>query len=157
MVEKLYLTYRSELVKWCSKMTRDALLAEELVQEAFLRAMLHEETLADLEEKQKRAWLYRVVKNLYVDRTRRNSLEFTVETIPESADESSDISELEWEQLLEALPDIEGVLFAMRYLQGYNSEQLSQIFHMPSGTIRSKLSSARKHLKEAIGGKLYVR
>ncbi|MBQ7796608.1 MAG: RNA polymerase sigma factor [Lachnospiraceae bacterium] len=157
MIEGLYLTYYSELVKWCSKMTKNLSLAEELVQEAFLRAMLHEETLATLGEKQRRAWLYRVIKNLYVDRTRRNSYEIVVEVIPESVDESEDVANLEWEQLLESLPDMEGVLFAMRYLQGYNSEQLSQIFHMPSGTIRSKLSSARKHLKEAIGGKLNVR
>ena len=156
MVGELYLAYRSELVKWCSKMTRDMSLAEELVQEAFLRAMLHEETLAALGEKQRRAWLYRVIKNLYIDHTRHGSYELVVETIPESVDESSDITDIEWGQLLESLPDMEGVLFAMRYLQGYNSAQLSQIFQMPSGTIRSKLSSARKHLKEVIGGKKYV-
>ncbi len=156
MIEELYRTYRLELVKWCSKMTRDLSFAEELVQEAFLRAMLHEETLAALGEKQRRAWLYRVIKNLYVDWTRHNSYEVVYETTPEFADESEDVTNLEWEQLLESLPDMEGVLFSMRYLQGYNSEQLSEIFHMPSGTIRSKLSSARKHLKEAIGGKCYV-
>lgn len=153
MIEELYLTYRPELVGWCKNMTRDSSLAEELVQEAFLRAMLHEETLSVLGEKQRRAWLYRVIKNLYIDRARRGSYEVVVDTISESADESDAVTNLEWEHLLESLPDIEGVLFTMRYLQGYNSEQLSQIFQIPSGTIRSKLSSARKHLKEAIGGK----
>lgn len=153
MIEELYLTYRPELAGWCKNMTRDSSLAEELVQEAFLRAMLHEETLSVLGEKQRRAWLYRVIKNLYIDRTRRGSYEVVVDTIPELADESDAVTNLEWEHLLESLPDIEGVLFTMRYLQGYNSEQLSQIFQIPSGTIRSKLSSARKHLKEAIGGK----
>ena len=153
MIEELYLTYHSELVRWCRNMTRDPSLAEELVQEAFLRAMLQEETLSALKEKQRRAWLYRVTKNLYIDRTRHGAYEIVVDALPESADESDAVTTLEWEQLLESLPDMEGVLFAMRYLQGYNSEQLSQIFQIPSGTIRSKLSSARKHLKEAIGGK----
>ena len=153
MIEKLYLTYRPELIRWCRNMTRDSSLAEELVQEAFLRAMLQEETLSVLGEKQRRSWLYRVIKNLYIDRKRRGSYEVMVDTFPESADESDDVTNLEWEHLLESLPDMEGVLFTMRYLQGYNSEQLSQIFQIPSGTIRSKLSSARKHLKEAIGGK----
>lgn len=63
---------------------------------------------------------------------------------------------IEWEDLLNSLPDMEGVLFAMRYLQGYNSTQIGEIFSMPPGTVRSKLSSARKHLQEAIGGNSYV-
>ena len=153
MIEELYRTYHLELVRWCTSMTRDSSLAEELVQEAFLRAMLQAETLSVLGEKQRRSWLYRVIKNQYIDRKRRESYEVMTDTFPESADESDDVTNLEWEHLLESLPDIEGVLFTMRYLQGYNSEQLSQIFQIPSGTIRSKLSSARKHLKEAIGGK----
>lgn len=153
MIEEMYRTYHLELVRWCRNMTRDPSLAEELVQEAFLRAMLQEETLSVLGEKQRRSWLYRVIKNLYIDRKRRESYEVMIDTFPEAADESDDVTNLEWEHLLESLPDMEGVLFTMRYLQGYNSEQLSQIFQMPSSTIRSKLSSARKHLKEAIGGK----
>lgn len=153
MIEELYRIYHLELVRWCTSMTRDSSLAEELVHEAFLRAMLQEETLSVLGEKQRRSWLYRIIKNLYIDRKRRESYEVMIDTFPESADESEDVTNLEWEHLLESLPDMEGVLFTMRYLQGYNSEQLSQIFQIPSGTIRSKLSSARKHLKEAIGGK----
>ena len=153
MIEELYRTYHLELVRWCTSMTRDSSLAEELVHEAFLRAMLQEEALSVLGAKQRRSWLYRVIKNLYIDRKRRESYEVMIDTFPEAADESDDVTNLEWEHLLESLPDMEGVLFAMRYLQGYNSEQLSQIFQIPSGTIRSKLSSARKHLKEAIGGK----
>lgn len=42
-------------------------IAEELVQEAFLRAMLHEELFLVLDKKQGRSWLYRTVKNLYID------------------------------------------------------------------------------------------
>lgn len=152
MVEKLYADCYAELVGWCSIMTGNDPLANELVQEAFLRAMLHTQTLAQLNENQQRAWLYRTVKNLYVDHIRHQSFETLTETIPELTSESSEIKELEWQQLITALPDIEGVLFTMRYLQGYNSKQLSKLFSMPPGTIRSKLSSARKHLREMLGG-----
>lgn len=156
MIEKLYKAYFSELIKWCSLMTRDHHLAEELVHEAFLRAMLNEPVLTTLDDKQKRSWLYRTVKNLYIDHIRHSSFETLLEVIPESTYDSEDIKEFEWQTLIDALPDIEGVLFVMRYLQGYNSTQLSEFFSMPSGTIRSKLSSARKHLKEMIGGNKYV-
>ena len=57
---------------------------------------------------------------------------------------------VEWELLLNSLPDLEGVLFTMRYLLGYNSKQIGELFQLPPGTVRSKLSLARKHLREAL-------
>lgn len=152
MIETLYETYYKELVRWCQAMTGSSNLSEELIQEAFMRALLNSEVLEALKEEQRRAWLYRTIKNLYVDYQRRRRYESAVEIIPEQAVEAREITELEWQELLSALPDEEGQLFAMRYLQGYNSKQLGELFHMPPGTVRSKLSSARKHLKDAIGG-----
>lgn len=156
MIEELYEKYHSELVRWCQGMTGSQQTAEELVQEAFLRAMLSEELLALLEEKQRRSWLYRTVKNLYIDQLRHTSRETIADELPENQKESEEMTAIEWENLLNSLPDVEGVLFAMRYLQGYNSKQIGEIFSMPPGTVRSKLSSARKHLQDALGGKSYV-
>lgn len=153
MIENLYKRYYLELLHWCQKMTTSPQAAEELVQEAFVRAMLHLELLETLNEKQCRAWLYRTTKNLYIDKVRHASFEEVVETIPESASSPQEYAELEWESVLEQLPDIEGTLFIMRYLYGYNASQLSEMFSMPPGTIRFKLSSARKHLRDMIGGK----
>lgn len=153
MIEELYTSYHNELVKWCQTMTDSHELAEELVQEAYLRAMLHQDMLEMLQEKQRRAWLYRTVKNLYIDNIRHRSFEDVVEDVPENVEEPQEFTEFEWIKLLESLPDIEGVLFSLRYLQGYNSNQLGRMFNLPPGTVRSKLSSARKHLRQSIGGK----
>lgn len=156
MIEELYEVYYKELIRWSQTMTGNLGLSEELVQEAFMRALLNREVLAGLKEEQCRAWLYRTVKNLYVDYTRRSRRESVMETVPEQVTEDAEITELEWQELLASLPDEEGLLFTMRYLQGYNSKQLGEFFDMPPGTVRSKLSSARKHLRDAIGGKKYV-
>lgn len=155
MIERLYEELRAELVGWCRSMTGDTSLAEELVQEAFLRAMFHETDLALLGHAQRRAWLYRTVKNLFIDRKRREKRQISLE---EAQEGGLDIAaepqwhEGEWIELLEALPDMEGRLFAMRYLQGFNSTQIGGILQMPAATVRSKLASARKHLREMIGG-----
>lgn len=156
MIAELYDAYFKELTRWCQSMTGNPGLAEELVQEAFFRAMLNEEILAGLKEEQRKAWLYRVIKNIYVDHVRHGAYESIVEAVPERMVENIALTEFEWQQLLDSLPDMEGVLFAMRYLQGYNSRQLGELFQMPPGTVRSKLSSARKHLRDAIGGKRYA-
>lgn len=42
MIEELYKKYYEELINWCHSMTGNLYTAEELVHEAFLRAMLHE-------------------------------------------------------------------------------------------------------------------
>lgn len=156
MIEELYQAYYKELLRWCHNMTGSLSLAEEVVQEGFLRALVNEETFAGLLEEQRRAWLYRTIKNLYVDRVRHRARETVVETVPEKMTEQIELKELEWQLLLNTLPNDEKLLFTMRYLQGYNSKQLGQLFQMPPGTVRSKLSSARKHLREAIGGKEYA-
>lgn len=150
MIEELYAKYHLELVKWCSGMTGNLQTAEELVQEAFLRAMLHEELLELLDEKQGRSWLYRTVKNLYIDRIRHTSRENIMEETPESRKEPEEITNIEWEMLLNSLLDMEGVLLTLRYVEGYNSKQIGEILSLPPGTVRSKLSLARQHLKDAI-------
>lgn len=157
MIEKLYSGCQKELLHFALSMTGGNVdFAEELVQEAFLRAMLHKELLSELEEGQQKSWLYRTVKNAYVDRIRHNAFEQVTSDIPEVLQESEAYTDLEWQELLKALPDLEGVLFQMRYLEGYNSKQIGELFHLPPGTVRSKLSLARKHLKILIGGKKNV-
>ena len=71
MMEQMYKRLYPQLVRWCQKMTSDKRTAEELVQEAFLRALLHEEIFIGLAESQQRAWFYRTVKNLYRSEERR--------------------------------------------------------------------------------------
>lgn len=150
MIEELYEKYHQMLVEWCEKMTGNLRTAEELVQEAFLRAMLNEELLSTLGENQQRAWLYRTVKNIYIDRIRHTHRESVVERFPEVQKEQEEMITVEWELLLNSLPDMEGLLFTMRYLMGYNSKQIGEMFQIPPGTVRSKLSLARKHLRDAL-------
>ena len=156
MIEKLYRQYHQELLGWCQSMTGNQHTAEELIQEAFLRAMLHEEILANLQDYQCRSWLYRTIKNLYVDRIRHGSKEEIVDDFSQHQTCSEEISLVEWDELLESLPDLEGVIFSMCYLDGYNSNQIGELLSLPPGTVRFKLSLARQHLKESLGGKKHV-
>ena len=65
MLEQFYKDCRNEFIGWCTTLTHDPLLAEDLVHEAFLRAMeQHLATLESLSYVQKKAWFYRVIKNM---------------------------------------------------------------------------------------------
>ncbi|WP_425755793.1 RNA polymerase sigma factor [Ihubacter sp. rT4E-8] len=154
LMEQLYEALHIQLIRWCRNMTGDQRTAEELVQEAFLRALLHEEIFKELSESQQRAWLYQTVKNLYIDHVRRGKWEMTVDRFPETQADS-EISEemfmVEWGELLTHLPKLERYIFVLRYLHGYTSGQIGTMLHMPAGTIRAKLHEARKRLRQVIG------
>lgn len=82
MIENIYEKYHQELVAWCLGMTGNLSTAEELVQEAFLRAMLYGQAFSELKEPQQRAWLYRTVKNGYIDRLRHTRRETVTDRFP---------------------------------------------------------------------------
>lgn len=157
MIAELYQKYYAELVWWCQGMTGNLQTAEELVQETWLRALDHAGSLALLDEKQCRAWLYRTTKNLYVDQIRHRAKEIILREPPDGMRWPQEMEEAEWICLLDSLPDREGQVFVLRYLLGYNSRQIGELLSLPPGTVRSKLSSARTHLRKMIGGKGYGR
>ena len=150
MIDELYDSLHKELMGWCTAMTGNKTLAEDLVQEAFLRALINAKLLEELDACKRRAWMYRTVKNLYIDRKRRETLETMVEQMPREGFEEAEYTKIDDEQLLTVLTREERILFTLRYLEGYNSAELGKLFGLPPGTVRSRLSSARKRLRQSL-------
>ena len=152
MLEELYRDLRDELIRWCTTMTQDRSTAEDLVQEAFWKAINNEAMLQTMTPPQRRAWLYQVVKNLFIDRTRHAAYEAVMEELPETAGDElpSEYDSLLSQDLLRRLPEDERVLFVLRYIEGYNSTELGKLFSLSPGAVRAKRFSARQHLKKEL-------
>lgn len=152
MWEELYERYRGELVRYAARLCGSGEEAEDLVQEVFLRALQNVDTVLDLGPNQKRAWLYRALKNLFYDRYRRERLESAyLDSLPEDgAYWDPGLQETENRILLAQLSPEDRMLFHLRYEEGYNASELSEMFHIPKGTIRSRLSRMRGLLKEML-------
>ena len=150
MIDELYDSLYKELTGWCTSMTGSRSLAEDLVQEAFLRALINAVLLEELDAGKRRAWMYRTVKNLYIDRKRREAFETMVEQMPEKGFEEAEYAWVDDTELLKVLTPEERLLFTLRYLEGYNSAELGKLFGLPPGTIRSRLSSARSRLRKSL-------
>ena len=75
MWEDIYEQHHKELLRHCTRLCKDGELAQDLVQETFLRALQTGEDFEDLGPSQQRAWLYRTMKNLLYDRYRRAQVE----------------------------------------------------------------------------------
>ncbi|MGO5113749.1 RNA polymerase sigma factor [Candidatus Avoscillospira sp. LCP25S3_F1] len=151
MWEALYEAYQKELLAYGARMSGSETLAEDLVQETFIKALIHADTVTDLSPSQQRAWLYRTFKNLFFDRCRRAVLEQeSLHSIQPRMTEPSDIHAVETAMLLQTVAPQDRVIFQLRYFDGYTAQELSQMLNIPAGTIRSRLSRCRAYLKEQL-------
>ena len=148
MWEDLYEDHYKELVAYGTRMSGSKELAEDFVQETFVRALMNTEVIEELSPSKQRAWLFRTFKNLLFDRYRRVVLENKFEQNRQSGYfEDQRIREIENAILLQSLNPQDQTIFQLRYFDGYSAEEISQMMNLPPGTIRSKLSRGRKYLK----------
>lgn len=147
MIEQLYTEFHTQLLKRCAALCRDGGAAEDLVQETFLRALTHLGDLQDLSREQRRAWLYKTARRLYIDHIRRAAREAAADPADlESAAFQEDFSAPAVGQLVGRLPPEERAIFTLRYFEGYNATELGEIFSLPPATVRSRLAAARRRL-----------
>ena len=104
MLEQFYKDCRDELTRWCISLTGDPELAEDLVHEAFVRAMDRLSALEPLTHSQKKAWFYRTIKNMYIDRVRGRRVVPVSEVFSGNGGTAPEYDSIDWELLLEGLP-----------------------------------------------------
>ncbi len=155
MWEALYKTYYPELLRYAAASCHDAEQAEDFVQDVFLKALQNADVLASLGPHQRRAWLYRTLKNRMIDHFRRDTLESdSSEPLLAEGTEEPGFAALENTLLLQRLPQPDQTLFRLRYLEGYTAQELADMFCLPAGTIRSKLSRSKKILRQYLAEKI---
>ncbi len=149
MWDEIYKKYAPELLRYACAACKNPAEAEDLIQEIFLKALQNCDTFLDLGPNQRRAWLYRALKNEMCDRYRRAKLEDTYLQTQEGEQTRMDpgMEQVETALLLQKLSPEDQALFTLRYIEGYTAVEISQMLHIPSGTIRSRLSRYRVLLK----------
>lgn len=150
MWEELYEKHYPELLRYAAAACKNQTEAEDVAQEVFLKALQNADTFEDLGPSQRRAWLYRSLKNLMCDRYRRALLENQyVQTLTEDAAyQEPGIQQIESDLVLKLLTPEDRMLFTLRYMEGYNASEISEMLNMPPGTVRAKLSRCRVLLKK---------
>ena len=154
--EALYKMHQAPIYRTALAITNDRSVAEEILQDTFLRAFKH---LARVREGVSLSpWLYRIAVNLAYDWTAKhkrwlsainNIVErFIVTTVssPERSVEEREAQELLYEAInrLEFKQRTTIVLF---YLQDFSLIEISEIMECPVGTVKSRLHYARENLR----------
>lgn len=142
------------------RVLRDPVEAEDLSQEAFLRAWKSLPTFRG--EAQFSTWLYRIVTNLCYNRMPRLKKELTEITLEEGAADLPDqrqrvepavlTRELgeHLHQAIDDLPESYQLLIALRHQQGMTYADIAETTGMPLGSVKTGIHRARNMLREAV-------
>ncbi|MBN5141003.1 sigma-70 family RNA polymerase sigma factor [Stenotrophomonas maltophilia] len=137
-------------------------VAEELAQECLLRLWLR---AADYDPAQAAlsTWLYRIARNLHIDRVRRERSWIQVQAAVEyaatadvversSAEQFADQARLR--QRINELPAVQARLVRMSYFEAKSHGEIAEALGMPLGTVKSHLRRAFLQLQSKVGGAL---
>lgn len=143
--------HAGELWRFALRLTRDTGVAEDVVQEALLRAW-RDPTMLDRGGPGMRAWLFTVTRNLVVDRWRsaaaRHEL-LAIETDePSVADRSTEVLD-RWlvSDALRSLSDEHRTVVVAAYYEGRTIADIAVALDIPQGTVKSRLHYGLRTLR----------
>lgn len=145
----LYEEYERELRRYARRLTRDPHRIDDLVQETFIRTLGHLELLDLLEPYQRRAWLYRTLKNLFLDEeSARQRQETLLEQVALGNPFAGSLS-LEGPGVdpFGLAPTKYRDLLRKRYVLGMTSQEIADELGIPAATVRARLHLALKNLR----------
>ena len=154
VLQNLHDRHAPELWRFALRLTRDPQVAEDLVQEALLRAW-RDPGLADRSEQASRAWLFTVVRNLVVDRWRsaasRHEVAATELVEPSVADRSGEVLD-RWlvGDALRSLSHQHRHVIAAAYYEGRSVADIAAELRIPEGTVKSRLHYGLRSLRLAL-------
>lgn len=130
----------------------DAALADDLAQEAYIKAYLSIDSLSC--SSKFRPWIYRIAYNTFLNHRRSVAADcvgYDEATLPAStynADSSFRYQGLY--QALNQLPDKERTSVLLYYMEGYSIKEIAELEDLSQDAVRQHLSRGRKHLRNLI-------
>lgn len=144
-------TYGAMLVGLCSSLLHDPHLAQDVVQETFIRAYQKMDTLRDWSIQGERAWLTRIAVNLCRDQQRSKWFRLvdkrdTLASLPELSCEANEDARYLYEQVCR-LPQGYREVILLRYYQDMSATEIAAALGQNATTIYRRLERARQMLK----------
>ncbi|HZP38653.1 MAG TPA: sigma-70 family RNA polymerase sigma factor [Methylomirabilota bacterium] len=154
---ELYERHGRALLTFLARLTSDRSLAEDLLQETFLRVWRARDTYVG--ERQFRAWLFTIARRLVIDWRRGQRIAWVdeptvLETTAASAGphEGTDVNDLvsRLERALRQLPEGQREVLVLSRQAGLNAEQIAQITGSTPGAVRVSLHRGLRRLSELL-------
>ena len=142
--------YGGMLEGLCTRLLQDRYLAQDAVQETFLKAYLKRETFRGEGENSEGAWLARIAVNVCRDQQRTAWFRFvdsrvSMDTLSPAAEGSAEDA-LVLKDAVCSLPEKYGRVVQMRYYQDMTAEEIAVVLHQSTDSVYRHLRKARRML-----------
>jgi RNA polymerase sigma-70 factor (ECF subfamily) len=152
-VAALVAEHHAELYRYAYRLTGSRPDAEDLTQHVFLMAQSRGEQLRDVGSI--RNWLFAILRNSYLKLVRRRpplpaaSIELDIDSLP-APQKRIEIDGERLQAALDELPDEFKMVVLMFYFEGCSYREIAQRLEVPDGTVMSRLSRAKSHLRKKL-------
>jgi RNA polymerase sigma-70 factor (ECF subfamily) len=136
-------------------LARDRTLANDLVQEAVLRALTHAEQFQP--GTNFKAWISTILRNSYFNEMRRRSRTSPVDVdtlgnaLTVSGGQEEHMHMRDFERVFRTLPPIQREALALVGASGFSYEDAAKVSGCAVGTMKSRVSRARLQLQQILG------
>lgn len=158
--------YQNKVFAICYRMVGNQHEAEDIAQEAFLRAYIN---IQSFDENRKfSTWLYRITTNLTIDRIRKKKPDYYLDAeikgtdgldlysqipaeqaLPEEEVESLEMQSVIQQEIMQ-LPEKYRSIIALRFLDELSLKEISEILALPVGTVKTRVHRGREALRKRL-------
>jgi RNA polymerase sigma-70 factor (ECF subfamily) len=131
------------------RMTSNAQLSDDLLQESYLR-LLQSERVRDISEEHRKNYLFRIATNLMRDHARRRTTESNYAAQAQPEQSSMFNSDVDLERMLDQLPVKQKELLWLAYVEGMSHAEIANVVGIRCASVRPTLARARSRLSEIL-------
>ena len=146
--DSLVMPYLDSLYNTAYRMTRSAEDAEDLVQETFFKAYKYYDKFE--EGTNLKAWLFKILKNTFINNYRKKKLEPRSVDFAEIEDSFTGVLDDDVRKALESLPYDYRMVVILADLEDFSYKEIADILDCPVGTVMSRLYRGRKLLEKTL-------
>ena len=152
-VEQAWMTFHTPLLQFVRRRVADKASAEDILQDVFLKAHTHIDTLSDTAKLQ--SWLYQLTRNAVIDHYRRTRVTVTIsEDVPAfvQEDENDAVAQLTpaVKAMVAELPDIYHEALRLTEYEGLTQKELAERLGISVSGAKSRVQRARQMLRQML-------
>ena len=153
-VAKLVAAHHEILYRYAFRLTGSVADAEDLTQQTFLIAQAKLDQLRDADRS--RNWLFAILRSCFLGSLRQRrpvpaaNIGLDVNDVPAEGADENDIDRERLQTALDELPDEFRLVLVMFYFDGCSYREIAKKLSLPPGTVMSRLSRAKGHLRRKL-------
>lgn len=156
--ESLYLMYQDSISGVIFNIVRDKEIAEELMQDVFIKAWHNAETYSSSKGRMF-TWLLSIARNTAIDKTRSKDFknakqnlnaDFFVDILENKTDLNRQTDAIGLKAFVEKLDHKCRKVIELLYFKGYTQKEASEILEMPIGTIKTRNRNCINELRQML-------